>query len=306
MGKDNYFYKIIRECSDELNIKLDMLSYNYIYELKKDNKIRHIIGNRFDLNNEAAADIACDKYATYEVLKNNHIPVIEYVHIFNPKTRYSYIPNGGNEKFFKEYLKKHKTLVVKPNDGKAGVGVALCNNIDEVNAAVNNIFSKKNDCVICPYYDIDREYRSFYLDGEVCLIYGKEKPSVIGDGVSNLETLINKLNLYDKDMHFSKINMNYVPKDGEKIELSWKFNLSWGAIPHVLDEGILHDRIKELAIKSGKILNLTFAMVDIIHTKDDKLYVIEINSSVGPIVIENGHNMMKEMYKKAILKMFKE
>lgn len=313
MGQDNDFYRIIKECSCELGIKLNMLSYDYIYELKKGNMVRHIIDSKFDLNSEAAAAIACDKYATYEVLKNNHVPVIEHMQIFNPKTRLDYVPDGGNDNLVREYLNKYKTLVVKPNDGREGIGVALCNNIDEVKTSVNDILSKKNDCVICPYYDIETEYRSFYLDDEICLIYGKEKPNVIGDGTSNIKKLVSKLNLPKNNIiltNLSKLDMNYVPKNGERIELSWKFNLSGGATPHVLDKGILYDQIEELAKKAGKTLNLTFATIDIIRTKNNELYVLEINSSIGSKLFirnaDNGYNIMKEVFKKAIIKMFKE
>ena len=59
----------MREVCTEMGIKMEKLSYDWILQLTKGDKVRHITGTRFDINGEASGDIACDKYATYEVLK---------------------------------------------------------------------------------------------------------------------------------------------------------------------------------------------------------------------------------------------
>ena len=65
--------------------------------------------------------------------------------------------------------------------------------VEDAEEAINKLFETNGSISLCPYYDIKTEYRSFYLDGKVLLIYGKTKPFVIGDGNSTLRELIEKL-----------------------------------------------------------------------------------------------------------------
>ena len=87
------FYKIIDELCEEKGIEQQLLSFGWIRELKKNNKVRNIIRYTFDLNTAAFYNIASDKYATYEVLSNNQIPTIQHMMIFNTKNRINYLYN---------------------------------------------------------------------------------------------------------------------------------------------------------------------------------------------------------------------
>lgn len=48
------------------------------YDIKK-----YITGYKFDLNTQSISNIVDDKYALYEVLKNNNIPVIDHNIIYS-------------------------------------------------------------------------------------------------------------------------------------------------------------------------------------------------------------------------------
>lgn len=303
--------KILKELCKEMDIKIEVLSYGWIFKLSKNDKIRYITGN-FDINKEASSKIACDKYAVFEVLKSQNIPIIKHTMIFNPIDRKNYIKeNAVWDIVYKEFEKETK-LVVKPNCGFEGKGVFLCNTICEAEEAVRFLLKNNTSISICPFYDIKKEYRTFYLNGEILLIYEKEKPYVIGNGKDNVKTLIKKLNLPDNDVvkeNLSKIDLNYIPKENEKIELSWKYNLHGGATAKVIGkENKLYQDIEELAIKSGKALDMTFATIDIINTKNNELYVLEINSGVATgifsKIVENGKEISKEIYMKALEEMF--
>lgn len=312
MKEERIFHRLMRELCQEMDIKLEKLSYDWILQLTKNGKVKHITGNRFDLNPEASGDIACDKYATYEVLKSQKVPVIEHVMIFNPATRSGCIPDEGNSlKIVSEFL-KYGCLVVKPNSGCEGIGVSLCRTLKEVETAIQRLFRSSPSISICPYYDIKTEYRTFYLNGEVKLIYGKTKPFVIGDGKSTMGELIEGLNLPDKSVvqsNLSVIDFNYVPKDKEKVDISWKHNLSGGATPTILEKSELYDKVANLAIQAGHAMNMNFATIDIIQTTDDQLYVLEINSGVcGTIFIDSidgGYDIIKDIYRKSLEDMFK-
>ena len=309
--EEKFFHVMIRELCLEMGIKMEKLSYDWVLQLSKNGKVRHITGNHMDINPQATGDIANDKYATYEVLKSQNVPVIEHKMIFDSSRRNKYISEEGIWTTVISEFEKNGCLVVKPNNGWEGIGVSLCHTLKETEAAIQKLFKTEASVSICPYYDIKTEYRTFYLNGEILLIYGKTKPFVIGDGETSLGELIEKLNLPNKEVvqdNLSMLDMTYVPKDGEKIEISWKHNLSGGATPTILEKGELYNKIENLAIQAGKAMNINFATIDVIQTKEDNLYVLEVNSGVCATIftelIDGGYEMVKDIYRKALQAMF--
>ena len=303
---------MIQELCQEMNIKIENLSYGWIFKLSKDDKVRYITG-KFDINKTASSKIACDKYGTFEVLKSQNIPVIKHTMLFNPEERKEYIKEDEIWDIVYKEFDKDKKIVVKPNYGYEGKGVFLCNTLEETKEAVNLLLNRNTSISICPFYDIEKEYRAFYLNGKILLIYEKEKPLVIGNGKDDVKTLVKKLNLPNNEVvknNLKKIDLDYIPKEDEKIELSRKHNLYGGATAKVIDkENKLYKEIEYLAIRSGKALDMTFTTIDIIKNKDDELYVLEINSgvttSIFSRVVEHGKELTKEIYKKALTEIFK-
>ena len=295
--EERIFHVLMREVCAELGIKMEKLSYDWVLQLTKGDKVRHITGTRFDINPEATGNIACDKYATFEVLHSQNVPVIKHTMIFNPSSRAKCIDNEGLWiKVVSEFLKEGK-LVVKPNYGCEGQGVFLCKTLKETEGAVEKLFKTHSSISICPFYDIDTEYRTFYANGKVHLIYGKTKPYVVGDGKSSMGELIKELNLPDKSVardNVGNVDLEYVPAINEKVEISWKHNLSGGATPALLAKGELYNSIESLAIRAGKAMNINFATIDIIQTKTGELYVLEINSGIGATIfiesIDGGYD----------------
>lgn len=314
-GEERIFHKIIKEICAEKNIEFEKLSYDWIIQLKKNNQVYHITGNRFDINGEASSRIAGDKYATYEVLKSQNIPVIEHKMIFNPVSREEYITNNGMwSDIIKYFFDKNQKVVIKPNHGCEGIGVYLCDNLSSLEYAIHSLLKSNGSISMCPYYDIETEYRTFYLDGECELIYGKQKPSIIGDGISNISKLLEEQGgmLPDNsivDDNLTKLDYEYIPEKGEKIYLSWKHNLSGGALPFMNIDDSLKNKIKELVLQTAKSMNINFASIDIIKTKSGELYVLEVNSGICMRhFIENidgGYEISKSIYGKAIEKIFK-
>ena len=154
----------------------------------------------------------------------------------------------------------------------------LSKNIKESEKHIKELFADgKESASLCPFYNIKKEYRCFYLNGEILLIYGKERPYKLTD-------------------------------NNEKVYLSWKHNLCGGAIPEILEKCELYSKLEKLAIKAAKAINITFATVDIIETEDNKLYVIEINSGVCMAKFAertpNGYEISKEIYRKALKLLF--
>lgn len=312
MEQSKPFFKIVDEICKEENIEQKMISYNWIRELKKDNKTHYIMSYQLDLNTANSYNIAHDKFATYDVLKSNNVPTIEHRMIFNPKTRSKFYGENFIKDAEKLLLENNNKVVIKANESCEGRDVYFCSSKQEIETVVEKLFSENKDTLsACPYVDIDYEYRVIYLENEILYVYKKKKASVIGDGKRSLKELIDEKNR-EKNINIEIIkdlDFNYIPKIGEEIYISWKHNLYNGAVPILVDEtDEFLEEIKKVALLAGKAMNINFASIDIALTSDKKVLVMEVNGSVCmnkfSEIIPNGYNIAKEIYKKAIIKMF--
>lgn len=310
MEQTKAFFKIIDELCEEKNINQKYLSYGWIRELRKGEKSHYVMRYQFDLNSAISFNIASDKFATYEVLKSNNVPTIEHKMIFNPETRSHYY----EKKFInqtKELLKKNNNkIVIKANNSSQGKDVYYCSSEEEIEKVVSQLFLEKNDTLsACPFLNIDFEYRVVYLSEEVLFIYKKRKPFVTGDGEKTLQELIDiKKELYPNITLIKDLDLNYIPKVGEEIIVSWKHNLSGGAVPILLENDEYEEKVKQVALEAGKALNIEFATIDVAVTDKKEVLVMEINSSVCmnkfAEIIPEGYKIAKDIYSKAIDKMF--
>ena len=313
MEQTKAFFKIIDELCEEKNIKQKYLSYGWIRELKKGEKSHYIMRYQFDLNSSISFNIANDKFATYEVLKSNNLPIIEHKMIFNPETRSNYY-----EKQFisqaKELLKNNgNKIVIKANNSCQGKDVYYCSTEEEIEKIVNKLFIEKNDTLsACPFLNIDFEYRVVYLCGEILFIYKKRKPFVVGDGTKTLQELINiKKQVYPNMILLNDLDLSYIPKPNEEVIISWKHNLSGGAVPILLKEDDEYqEEVKKIALATGDAMNIKFATIDIAVTEKKEILVMEVNASVcmnkSSEIVPGGYEISKNIYSKAIDKMFEE
>lgn len=311
MNSPKAFQRIIDEICIEKNIKQTPISYGWVKELKKNNISKHIIDNRLDLNSANSYIIAGDKFATYEVLKSHGIPTIEHRMIFNPQTRSKYYKN----KFLseaKELLQENENkVVIKANSSCQGKDVYYCSNNIEIEEIVEKLFKEKNDTLsACPYVDIEFEYRVIYLCGKILYVYKKKKPYVIGNGKNTIKELMGQKFSEDMKVDICRdLNLDIVPKVNEEVIVSWKHNLSGGAEPVLVDENDTNIQyIKDVALKAGKALNITFASVDVALTAKKEILVMEVNGSVCMNkfveLIPGGYEIAKQIYSEAIDKMF--
>lgn len=305
MLKNRPIWKIIKEICEENHITLKTISYGYITELQKGNLKKRMVGNSLEINSANSYKIASDKYATYEMLKSYNIPTIKHYMIFNPDTRVGFSENEI-EKADRIFEENDRNVILKSNDSSEGRYVFKIRSKKELEKTILKLFKEKKDTLsICPFYEIDYEYRAVFLDGEILFVYKKEKPFVIGNGKDSLQELILKADIQDI---YDNLDMNYIPKLNEKIEVSWKHNLSRGAMPMPISDDKLKCQIEKLAVDAAQAIGITFATVDVVHTTKNELLVMEINSSVCmdkfSELYKNGYNIAKSVFNKAILKMF--
>ncbi len=303
------FYAILDEICKEKNIEQNLLSYGWIRELKKNDRRHYVMRYQFDLNSAISYNIAGDKFATYEVLKANNVPTIEHRMIFNPKTRSMYYKNKFIESAKDLLIKNDNKIVIKANDSCEGKDVYFCTTEEEIEEKIRKLFIEKNDTLsACPYLDIDFEYRAIYLYGEIIYVYKKRKAYVIGDGTKKLDDLIKEKFSNNIDL-IRELDLEYIPQKGEEVTICWKHNLYNGAEPILIDEtDEFVEEVKKLAASAGKATNMKFASIDIAVTSDKKVLVMEINKSVCmnkfAQMVPEGYKIAKEIYSKAIDKMF--
>ena len=293
------FRNIIKEIGEELGIKVTLLSDGWLIILEKDNQIHYINGYKFDLNNHGIGNILDDKGLFYDIMSYKDLPTIERLSIYETYNK---------EEILDYFKRNNNTLIVKGNIGTCGNSVYLVKDKDDLFNKMDKLLLKQDSISIEPFYDIINEYRVILLNGEVKIIYGKERPTVIGDGVSTVKELAIKFNDYFKDNYKVIKNPDYIPKVNEIIEIDFRFNLSCGARLFTEIDTELKNRIMEIATLVTKKLDISFASVDIIYTKDNKLLVLEANSGVMMDnyikQCNNGYINAYNVYKEAIKVMF--
>ena len=305
----NNFLKIIKEICNELNIKYTFLSKDWVIMLEYKNKTRFLSGYKFDLNKHALGLILDDKYAMYDVLNYKYIPVIKHDIVYKYDNNNLYAKDCKGLEYAKKLFSKYQeNIVLKINNGTCGRDIYHVNNLDDLINKYNKLMIKYSSISICPFYDVINEYRAILINGRIKLLYKKIKPRLVGDSKKTIKELLQEFNPeYFKD--YNEENKDIILKAGEVYEYDWKFNLSRGSISSF---DILESDKKEISNIINKInefFELKFVSVDIIKTSDNRFLVMEINSGV---MMENfinqhedGEKIAKEIYKEAILEMFK-
>ncbi len=297
----NTFIEIIDNICKELNIKVTHLSENWTTVLEKNNKIHYITEYHFDLNNHGIGNIMDDKGLFYDLLKYKNIPIIEQKVIFKDYLKddvLNYFHSNNDE------------IIIKANISGAGKEVFKIDNQYDLFLIIDKLFLKHYSISLCPYYDIKNEYRVIVLNNAIKLLYGKIKPYVMGDGINTVQELAFQYDDYYKNHPNIITNPMYIPNINEKVEINFKFNLSSGGKTFLDIEKNLKDEITSLALSVSKNLNIIFASIDIINTKNDELLVMEANSGVtlNKFIKQNinGYDIAYNIYKDAIKLMFKE
>ena len=302
-------YNIIEDICNEEGINYKLLSKDWVLMLEKNNMTRFISGYKFDSNSHALGTILDDKYALYEILKEKNIPIIEHKIIYSPTNKLSYATGCNTYEYVQQYFKaNNNNIVIKPTDGTCGNNVYHIQNINELTSTLDSLFVKHHSLCMCPYYEIENEYRVILLNGEIQLCYEKNLPKVIGDGKSSIRNLLIVFNpsYFSNKLSDTKYD-RILPKD-EIYTYNWKFNLSQGSISKPIIDENLKEKLTKIVNAIYNFIDVNFVSIDIIKTNDNNLQVLEINSGV---MLENylkqhpnDRNIIKEIYKKAIGNLF--
>ena len=199
---------------------------------------------------------------------------------------FNYVPETGSISAILKFASQYDyDVAVKPLKGTGGVNVERARSPREIEAAVYKAWSRDYGVAVSPFIEIKEEIRVIVLLGSVRLMYRKQRLSVIGDGISSLEDLIQESMLhhprstrqYAKTLSMlSSTELAKVLTKGEEYPMEWRHNLGLGAKP----EPYRNTEAEKLALDAVRALNMKFCSVDLVILKDGSLAVLEVNSGV--------------------------
>ena len=261
--------------------------------------------NTLDLNLVGASDIAKDK---------------DYASLFMQRLGYPVVP--GSKTFFSkewaeaigvsrrtiddvyEYSKRLGfPVVVKPNSGSQGSGVAIVHNRREFYRAMRTAF--KLDRVALVQRQVHgRDYRLVVLDDEVISVYERIPLNIVGDGKASIQRLIQmkqrqfiaakrgtRIKMEDpriaEKLKRQGLTLRSVPSLHERVFLLDNANLSSGGDAVDVTASV-NPVFRQLAVRLTNDMNLRLCGVDLMidgHISGSpipgKYWVLEINAAPG-------------------------
>ncbi|MGH2414465.1 MAG: ATP-grasp domain-containing protein [Microcystaceae cyanobacterium] len=258
----------------ELNIAFEILHPTQnLVRIKSNNKFYFFINYSTPFNIHSNTQLFKDKEYSYQLLKERvNIPKTRaFLSPFCAEKYQSYLNFKEIDSILKEISKTFAIpVIIKRNAGSAGNNVFLCQDIEQVKLSLQHIFnvnSKDYDYIALAqeYIDIDYEYRAFFFNDELLLLYKK-----------------------------STTGANFV---GNLSPLHWK-----GSQAIHITEANLLAAINSFIQPIFQEITLNYAGVDIAIDKKGKYWLIEINSS--PIfdlfIRDNNEKIIIEMFKKML------
>lgn len=267
----------------------------------KNGKKRYSRYNCVDLNSLGASEIATDKGYAKFFMKKMGYPVIEGETFYSDAWANIIHSKDKIDKAF--IYAKHKgfPIIVKPNSGSQGNGVALVYNKTEFYSRMKKIF--KNDKIaLVEKYIQGKDYRIVVLDSHIISAYERIPLNVTGDGKSSIKSLIrnkkayfakikrdikidNKIELIIKKLKRQGYNLNSILPKSKIVYLLDNANLSTGGDSVDITNQI-HKEFKKIAIKLTSDMGLRLCGVDLmvlgdIKNRPDKYFIIEVNAAPG-------------------------
>ncbi|MDD4382307.1 MAG: hypothetical protein PHE21_03120 [Candidatus Dojkabacteria bacterium] len=278
------------EAADELGIEYTVLVPSLIAKFSYNGKHWFIINTVTPLTTSPSTTISKRKNLTNLVLLQAGLPI--------PKQE-----SLGSAIDAIKFFNKYKDIVIKPAQQLGGIGITLLPEnekqvIEAYNNALENTHAKGNIKVLGEEFIKGENYRLLVVGNEVIGIVWRKAPTVMGDGKSTIQELIDAKNKDRKILVLKPISidsevetrlknqgltLDSVPKKDQEIVLRFNCNLTTGGTTEECSS-IVDPYYKELAVKAVKELDMELGGVDIIAkdiTKKDTCCINEINYNPG-------------------------
>ena len=290
------FVDALRKYCAEREIAIDVKSDGWLIVMQRGAKQRCAFGYDIGLNSAVAHRIANDKAATAEVLEMAEIACVPHALFLSPEMN-EYVSQPGSWEAMLRLLDANpQGIVVKPNEGTTGESVFLVKTKPALELAVSRIFASHLSLAMSPYLDIEDEVRVVLLDGDAIVVYGKNRPSIVGDGQRSLLELAlaatpaarRSTVLPGMIADLDQAELDLILPTGQRRLLNWRHNLDSGAQPALLKEGKVREACAEIAIRAAKAIDIRFASIDVVRV-EGAWQVLEINSGVMMEALSKAH-----------------
>ena len=263
---------------------------------------RYFRYSSLDLNGLGASDIAKDKdYANFFLARMGY-PVIEGKVFYSPDFgRAIGRPKQNVDAAYRYAQSLGMPVVVKPNSGSQGVGVAFVQTKKEFYVAMRRVF--KTDRVALVQRPVTgKDYRVVVLDDKIISAYERIALSVVGDGRATVSGLLARKQKgfvalgrdtsirtedprIDLKLQRQGLSRDSVLEKGRKVFLLDNANLSTGGDAVDVTRTI-HPEFKKIAVRMTRDMGLRLCGVDLMVNGDvtqrpGDYRVIEINSAPG-------------------------
>lgn len=214
-----------------------------------------------------------------------------------------------DKKVLQRLIDTYKVVVVKPDNSRGSAGLTIGpQNPQSLFAAIDAALQIKNcRMALVQKFYTGSEYRFTILNGKVVSVIERQKPNVIGDGVSRIVELIaaenkqrhaiNKFSLLtypditDKDAK----DEQRIPKRGEKVQLGDSTMVRRGASLYEVI-GNVHTSYCTLAESLAQKIPLYFLTVDMLiedifqPARSDNYCFLEANSAPSLAMYDSTRN----------------
>lgn len=267
----------------------------------KNGRKRYFRGSTLDLNPVGASDIAKDKdYAAY-FMKRMGYPVAPGKTFFSPTFARSIRSNRSMEAAYRYARRVGFPVVVKPNSGSQGAGVAKVYTKRELYKALRFVFRRDRVALVqAPL--TGKDYRVVVLDDRVISAYERIPLNVMGDGKRTVRQLLAAKRrefiesgrdtiLKPKDdrivanLKRQKLSMSSIVPKSQQIFLLDNANLSTGGDSVDVTRRI-HPEFARIAVRLTADMGLRLCGVDFIVDTDitrkpNRYWILEVNAAPG-------------------------
>ncbi|UPK35400.1 RimK-like protein [Bradyrhizobium sp. 186] len=276
---ERIFVQAIQHYCSRHGIAVDLRSGGWLVAMRRGATRHFAFGYDIGLNSAIAHRLANDKSATAEALALERVPCIPHHLFLNPSMGVHVAGAGWHEAMLDLLAQNPQGVVVKPNEGTSGRSVFKVTRRDELDRAVGEVFSSSLGLVIAPYVEIEEEVRVILLDGKPMMVYRKERPTVVGDGVHTLHELAATAGHGRQVREFDAHEANAIVPKGERRILNWRHNLDAGARPVLVEDDETREACAKLATDAASAIGIVFTSIDVVRV-DGTWRVLEINSGV--------------------------
>jgi len=251
----------------------------------------HFYASMTDSTSMAAQKICADKRQTNRRLSDLRLPAPSQLKVGTPDSALQ----AANKIGF--------PLVVKPVRGKKGRGISVgLGQLDEIEQAFD-LAHKSGADVLIEKFVPGLDYRLLVVGGRFVAAVHRRPPSITGDGLSTVQSLIDAENenpyrdgfrgfriVKDEEvmrhLRMAGLSPEDVPRKGQEIQLRTAANVSTGGLPiDVTDQ--VHPDNREMAERASLGVGLDVAGIDFITPDISHPYheiggaIVEINARPG-------------------------